>query len=177
MKKIMTLLSMIALAFVGTMMNGCSNKEYDIEKPEQPVGSRNAITLTTTISLPDPETDTDETKALDIDYGKKILSKTFKVGEQVALIYRTPNETSDKVIYTLTEGDITNGGKTATLTFTVSEPVYTENLTYVYPAVITGGKYKASVEGMLMTGLLLCTEHHMSRSYPLPRISCQVRIP
>ena len=146
MKKIMTLLSMIALAFVGTMMNGCSNKEYDIEKPEQPVGSRNAITLTTTISLPDAETDTDETKALDIDYGKKILSKTFKVGEQVALIYRTPNETSDKVIYTLTEGDITNGGKTATLTFTVSEPVYTENLTYVYPAVITGGKYKASVD-------------------------------
>lgn len=141
MKKMMTLLSMIALAFVGTMIIGCSNKEYDIEQPEQPVGSRNAITLTTTISLPDTDT-----KALDIDYGNKILSKTFAVGEKVALIYRTPEETSDKVIYTLTEGDITNGGKTATLTFTVSEPVYTENLTYVYPAVITGGKYKASVD-------------------------------
>ena len=146
MKKMMTLLSMIALAFVGTMMIGCSNKEYDIEKPERPVGSRNAITLTTTISLPDAETDTDETKALDIDYGNKILSKTFKVGEQVALIYRTPNETSDKVIYTLTEGDITNGRKTATLTFTVSNPNYEEAVTYVYPAVITGGKYKASVD-------------------------------
>lgn len=144
MKKIMTLLSMIALAFVGTMMIGCSNKEYDIEQPEQseqPVGSENVITLTTTINLPDTDT-----KALDIDYGNNKLSKTFKVGEQVALIYRTPNETSDKVIYTLTEGDITNEGKTATLTFTVSEPVYTENLTYVYPAVITGGKYKASVD-------------------------------
>ena len=117
MKKMMTLLSMIALAFVGTMIIGCSNKEYDIEQPEQPeqpVGSRNAITLTTTISLPDTDT-----KALDIDYGNKILSKTFAVGEQVALIYRTPNETSDKVIYTLTEGDIT---------------------------IITGGKYKASVD-------------------------------
>lgn len=147
MKKMMTLLSMIALAIVGTMIIGCSNKEYDIakpeqpEKPEQPVDAENVITLTTTISLPDTDT-----KALDIDYGNKILSKTFAVGEQVALIYRTPNETSDKVIYTLTEGDITNGGKTATLTFTVSEPVYTENLTYVYPAVITGGKYKASVD-------------------------------
>lgn len=146
MKKMMTLLSMIALAFVGTMMIGCSNKEYDIEQPEQPVGSRNAITLTTTISLPDAETDTDETKALGIDYVNKKLSKTFKVGEQVALIYKKTNVTSDKVIYTLTEGDITNGGKTAALTFTVSDPDYTKNVTYVYPAIITGGEYKASVE-------------------------------
>lgn len=144
MKKIMTLMSMIALAFVGTMMIGCSNKEYDIEQPEQseqPVGSENVITLTTTINLPDTDT-----KGLDIDYVNKKLSKTFAVGEQVALIYKKTNVTSDKVIYTLTEGDITNGGKTATLTFTVSEPDYTENLTYVYPAVITGGEYKASVD-------------------------------
>lgn len=144
MKKIMTLLSVIALAFVGTMMNGCSNKEYDIKKPEQPeqpVGSPNVITLTTTINLPDTDT-----KALDIDYGNKKLSKTFAVGEQVALIYKKTNVTSDKVIYTLTEGDITNGGKTATLTFTVSNPNYEEAVTYVYPAVITGGEYKASVD-------------------------------
>lgn len=141
MKKMMTLLSMIALAIVGTTMIGCSNKEYDIAKPEQPVDAENVITLTTTISLPDTDT-----KGLDIDYGNKKLSKTFKVGEQVALIYKKTNVTSDKVIYTLTEGDITNGGKTATLTFTVSEPDYMENLTYVYPAVITGGEYKASVD-------------------------------
>ena len=141
MKKMMTLLSMIALAFVGTMMIGCSNKEYDIERPEQPVDAENVITLTTTISLPDTDT-----KALDIDYGNKILSKTFAVGEQVALIYKKTNVTSDKVIYTLTEGDITNGGKTATLTFTVSNPNYEEAVTYVYPAIITGGEYNASVD-------------------------------
>lgn len=144
MKKMMTLLSVIALAFVGTMMMGCANKEYDIEQPEQseqPVGSENVITLTTTINLPDTDT-----KGLDIDYVNKNLSKTFKVGEQVALIYKKTNVTSDKVIYTLTEGDITNGGKTATLTFTVSDPVYTENVTYVYPAIITGGEYNASVD-------------------------------
>ena len=141
MKKMMTLLSMIALAFVGTMIIGCSNKEYDIEQPEQPVDAENVITLTTTISLPDTDT-----KALDIDYGNKILSKTFAVGEQVALIYKKTNVTSDKVIYTLTEGDITNGGKTATLTFTVSNPNYEEAVTYVYPAIITGGEYNASVD-------------------------------
>ena len=141
MKKMMTLLSMIALAFVGTMIIGCSNKEYDIERPEQPVDAENVITLTTTISLPDTDT-----KALDIDYGNKILSKTFAVGEQVALIYKKTNVTSDKVIYTLTEGDITNGGKTATLTFTVSNPNYEEAVTYVYPAIITGGEYNASVD-------------------------------
>ncbi len=144
MKKMMTLLSMIALAIVGTTMIGCSNKEYDIEQPEQPeqpVDAENVITLTTTINLPDTDT-----KALDIDYGNKILSKTFAVGEKVALIYKKTNVTSDKVIYTLTEGDITNGGKTATLTFTVSNPNYEEAVTYVYPAVITGGEYKASVD-------------------------------
>ena len=88
MKKMMTLLSMIALAIVGTTMIGCSNKEYDIEQPERPVGSGNAITLTTTISLPDAETDTDETKALNIDYENKILSKTFAVGEKMAVLYK-----------------------------------------------------------------------------------------
>ena len=137
MKKMMTLLSMIALAFVGTMMIGCSNKEYDIEQPEQPVGSRNAITLTTTISLPDTDT-----KALDIDYGNKILSKTFAVGERMAVLYRSQaggitTDESDP----LTAEDITNGGKTAKFTFQVYEPVKTEDVTYVYPANMVGGSY------------------------------------
>lgn len=142
MKKIMTLLSMIALAFVGTMMIGCSNKEYDIEQPEQPVESENVITLTTTISFPDADTDTDETKALGIDYGKKILSKTFAVGERMAVLYRsqaggiTTNESAP-----LKAEDITNGGKTATFTIKVYTPVTTEDLTYVYPAAMVGGKY------------------------------------
>ena len=142
MKKIMTLLSMIALAFVGTMMIGCSNKEYDIEQPEQPVESENVITLTTTISFPDADTDTDVTKALDIDYGNKILSKTFKVGERMAVLYRsqaggiTTNESNP-----LTAEDITNGGKTAKFTIKVYTPVTTEDLTYVYPAAMVGGSY------------------------------------
>lgn len=138
MKKMMTLLSMIALAFVGTMMNGCSNKEYDIEQPEQseqPVGSENVITLTTTINLPDTDT-----KGLDIDYGNKILSKTFKVGEKMAVLYRSQaggitRDISDP----LTTEYITNGGKTATFTFQVYSPVKTEDVTYVYPAAMVGG--------------------------------------
>ena len=137
MKKMMTLLSVIALAFVGTMMIGCSNKEYDIEQPEQseqPVGSENVITLTTTINLPDTDT-----KGLDIDYGNKNLSKTFKVGEQVALIYKKTSGTGiGKAICTLTEGDITNGGKKAALTFSVSNPNYGEAVTYIYPAAMAG---------------------------------------
>ena len=147
MKRTMRFLSMIALALVGTMMIGCSDKDKDIE---QPVDAENVITLTTTISFPDTDSITDTTKvvarALGIDYENKKLSKTFAVGEQVALIYKKTNDTSDKVIYTLTEGDISNGGKTASLTFTVSDPDYTKNVTYVYPAIITGGEYKASVD-------------------------------
>ncbi len=140
MKKMMTLLSMIALAIVGTTMIGCSNKEYDIEKPEQPVGSRNAITLTTTISLPDAETDTDETKALDIDYGNKKLSKTFAEDERMAVLYRSQaGGITRSISDTLRTEDITNGGKTATFTITVYDPVKTEDLTYVYPAAMVGG--------------------------------------
>ena len=136
----MTLLSMIALAIVGTTMIGCSNKEYDIEKPEQPVGSRNAITLTTTISLPDAETDTDETKALDIDYGNEKLSKTFAVGERMAVLYRSEaGGITRDISDTLRTEDITNGGKTAKFTFQVYSPVKTEDVTYVYPANMVGG--------------------------------------
>ena len=142
MKKMMTFLSMIALAFVGTMMIGCSNKEYDIEQPEQPVESENVITLTTTISFPDADTDTDETKALDIDYGKKILSKTFKVGEKMAVLYRSQaGGITTEGSAALKAEDITNGGKTATFTIKVYDPDKKEDLTYVYPAVMVGGSY------------------------------------
>lgn len=140
----MTFLSMIALAIVGTTMIGCSNKEYDIEKPERPVGSGNAITLTTTISLPDADTDTDETKALNIDYGDKKLSKTFAVGERMAVLYRSPaggGGITRDISAQLKAEDITNGGKTAKFTITVYTPVKTEDLTYVYPAAMVGGSY------------------------------------
>lgn len=141
MKKMMTFLSMIALAIVGTTMIGCSNKEYDIEKPERPVGSGNAITLTTTISLPDAETDTDETKALDIDYGNKKLSKTFAVGEKMCLIYGWGDGLTWDESDLLTAEDITNGGKTAKFTFQVYSPKKTVDLTYVYPAAMVVGSY------------------------------------
>ena len=141
MKKIMTFLSMIALAFVGTMMIGCSNKEYDIEKPEQPVESENVITLTTTISLPDAETDTDETKALNIDYGNKKLSKTFAIGEKMCLIYGLGDGLTTDESDPLTAEDITNGGKTAKFTFQVYDPKKTVDVTYVYPAAMVGGDY------------------------------------
>ncbi len=139
MKKMMTLLSMIALAFVGTMMIGCSNKEFDIEQPERPVESENVITLTTTISLPDAETDTDETKALDIDYVNKNLSKTFAVGEQMAVLYRSQSGLTRDISDPLTAEDITNGGKTAKFTFQIYYPVKTEDVTYVYPAAMVVG--------------------------------------
>ena len=141
MKKIMTFLSMIALAFVGTMMIGCSNKEYDIEKPEQPVESENVITLTTTISFPDADTDTDETKALNIDYVNKKLSKTFAVGEKMCLIYGWGDGLTTDESDPLTAEDITNGGKTANFTFQFYTPKKTVDVTYVYPAAMVGGSY------------------------------------
>lgn len=138
----MILLSIFALAIVGTTMIGCSNNEYDIEQPERPMDSENVITLTTTISLPDAETDTGETKALNIDYGDKILSKTFAVGEKMAVIYKMQSGglTKDNS-NPLTAEDITNGGKTAKFTITVYSPVKTEDVTYVYPADMVGGSY------------------------------------
>lgn len=135
MKKTMNYLSMAALALVGAVMTGCSSED-NIASNQQPAKQDNIVTVTTTIGLGG---DNATTRALNIDYTNKKAVKTFAVGDQVALIYsNTSNEGVKTVSSALTASDITNDGKSANFTFTLTNPKENGYVTYKYPASFIG---------------------------------------
>ena len=130
MKTMKNFLSMAALALVGAMMTGCSNEDDIVN--QQPENKSNLVTVTTTVSLAGGET-----RAV-TDAGVK----TFAVGDQVALKYWNTGIGGsgqwDKALsQVLTAEDISADGKTATLTFTLSNPEADGSIQYVYPATMT----------------------------------------
>ena len=128
MKKTIKFLSIAALALVGAVTVGCSSDDSIIDEPQQHASKSNVVTLTTTVSLDGGA----QTRALTAD-GKK----TFAVNETMALVYKnTSNETVKVVSTALTDGDITNEGKSATFTFELTDPDRSENVTYIYPAAM-----------------------------------------
>lgn len=135
MKKTMNYLSMAALALVGIVMTGCSSED-NIASNQQPAKQDNIVTVTTTIGLGG---DNATTRALAIDYTNKKAEKTFAVGDQVALIYyNTSNEGVKAVSNALTASDITNDGKSANFTFTLTNPQENGWAVYKYPASFIG---------------------------------------
>ena len=135
MKKTMNYLSMAALALVGIVMTGCSSED-NIASNQQSVKQDNIVTVTTTIGLGG---DNATTRALAIDYTNKKAVKTFAVGDQVALIYY--NTSDEKVVAesnALKASDITNDGKSANFTFTLTNPQENSSVTYKYPASFIG---------------------------------------
>ena len=126
MKKTMRFLSMAALALVGAVMTGCSNKDDAIVEPQQP--GNNVVTLKSTVSMDAGGT----TRALAADG-----TKTFAAGETMAVIYKNTSGTTVKAVSAaLTDGDIQSGNKTATFTFNLDNPDKTQNVTYIYPAAM-----------------------------------------
>lgn len=100
---------------------------------ENPNSNGGSVTLTTTVNLPDG----DGSKALDATG-----HKTFAVGDQIAVIYMM--EEGGMLVKVesdpLEAGDITNSGRSATFTVTLTEAPKTgedkNSLTYIYPASI-----------------------------------------
>ena len=130
MSKIMKYMSIAALALTGAMMSSCATDNDIIENAPQAVSEQtakedNIVVLTTTVNR------SAQTKALTPEG-----VKTFAVGEQVALQYdeTTLELTVMAVSEPLTEGDITNDGKTAKFTFTLLNPSPTCDVSFVYPA-------------------------------------------
>ena len=130
MKKI-THISMAALVAMGMLGTSCNKAESpEIETPE--TQKENIVTLTTSVGFA-----VDGTKALAIDYTAKTLTKTFAEGETMVLRYKNTKDDWVKAVSApLTAGDITNGGKSATVTFTLTNPDKTKNVDYIYPAAI-----------------------------------------
>lgn len=136
---------MAALAMVGMMMTGCSNDDNFAQEP-QPEVTNKGMTMTTTISLDDGAA----TRALNPTTGVK----TFAEGDQVAVIYYVGYighddmwhvATHKSVSNALAAGDISNGGKTATITVTLDQHhgdsdedcVYSD-FRIIYPAAMAG---------------------------------------
>jgi hypothetical protein len=124
MKKKFSLFSMAALFFVGAIVTGCSNEDESEPSTPQPTPSK-SITLSTTVSR-DGEGNTRAVTEGGV--------KTFAVGEQIAVIYtNTSSQRMVAVSNALTVGDITNDGKNAKITVTLTDPV-AGSVDYIYPA-------------------------------------------
>ena len=133
MKKTMRFLSMAALALVGAVMTGCSNDDNIINESQQPAG--NVVTLTTIVSLDDGAA----TRSLDIDFTNKKATKTFAVGDKIAVIYEGTYGTVKEESAALTLPDISADGKSAKFTVTLNYPTDNGKVRYIYPAAMAKG--------------------------------------
>ncbi len=138
MKKI-THIGMAALVAMGMLGTSCNKAESpEIETPE--TQKENIVTLTTTVGFA-----TDGTKALAAD-GKK----TFAEGETMAIYYwKNKGDVHEKAVSApLTAGDITNGGKSATFTFTLDNPYKDMSVSYVYPAAMANADFTPNYDAL-----------------------------
>jgi len=129
MKKTMRFLSMAALALVGAATVGCSSDDSIIDEPQQQeVTKNNVVTLTTTVGFDDAA----GTRAL-----TSTGVKTFAVGETMALCYwNTSGNWVKAESNALEAGDIADGSKSATFTFTLTNPTKSGAVVYIYPAAM-----------------------------------------
>lgn len=138
MKKTMRFLSMAALVFVGAITIGCSTED-DSKSLDQP--TTKTVTLTTTISMDGSAT----TRAL-----TEAGVKTFAVDDQIAVIYTNTSSARVKVLSSaLQEGDITNSGKTAKITVTLTNPV-AGSVDYIYPAAMANNDGTPNLSALCM---------------------------
>ena len=135
-------LSMAALALVGAMTVSCSSDDNIIDQPQQQeVTKNNVVTLTTTVGLGGD----DATRAL-----TSTGVKTFAVGETMAIYYwkNKGNDHEKAVSAPLTAGDITNGGKSATFTFTLDNPYKDMSVVYTYPAAMANADFTPNYDAL-----------------------------
>ena len=140
MKKTISFFSMAALFFVGAISTGCSSEDDSTNQTTDPKPSK-SITLTTIVSREGGA----DTRAL-TEGGVK----TFAVGEQIAVVYT--NTSSQQVVAlsnALTADDITNGGKDAKITVTLTDPVAC-SVDYIYPATMANSDGTTNYSALCM---------------------------
>ena len=177
MKKSLRYLCMTALVLMGAVITGCSSDENSIEEPKQPENNK-VVTLTATVSMDGGAT----TRALTPEG-----VKTFAAGETMAVVYKnTDGATAVATSKPLDgSGDIDDGGKNATFTFTLEDPDKTKTVTYVYPAAMVNAdgtiNYDAldSQDGTLSTiasSLDYCTNSGVWNNGALPTLTLENRL-
>lgn len=115
----MRLFAMAALTLAAVATTGCSKDD------EQAESTGKVVVSTTTVSL------TDGNKALN-SQGEK----TFSTGDEVAVVYENTSSTLVKATVTLAEADISNGGKTASITVSMTDPKSGGTVKIIYPAAM-----------------------------------------
>ena len=123
MKTTKYFLSMAALALVGAVMTGCSSED-NLAGNQQPAVKDNIVTVTTTIGLGGGDATTRALSATGV--------KTFAEGDELALFYSNTNE--DEVKAVATAENISADGKSATFTFTLTNPQSGSDISLCYPA-------------------------------------------
>ena len=123
-------MTIVALAMVGIMMTGCANDDDTIGAP-QPENPNKTVTMTTTISREGGNGAT--TRALTAEG-----HKTFVAGDKIAVIYKNTSGETVKVVSEALQdnGDITNSGKKARFTVTLTDPTADGAVRYIYPAAM-----------------------------------------
>lgn len=119
-------LSIAALVIAGALASGCAGSKdlLEISKPEEAPGR--TVILTTSVGF-----GTLPTRALDLSDGRK----TFSVGDRIAVVYtNTGGETVKAVSWALTEDDIREEGKEATITVRLTDPAENAAVRFIYPA-------------------------------------------
>ena len=160
--KTMKYLSMAALAVVGAVVTGCSSDD-NIADGSQSATQDNIVTVTTTVGFDEGAQARGTTRALRIDYENSKADKTFAVGDQVALVY---DNTSDEKVMAVSEalkaGDISVDGKSAMLTFTLTNPKASQTVEYYYPASLVSLNENGNIVVSIATqdGTLADVEHH-----------------
>ena len=129
---------MATLVVMGTILASCANLN------ENQLQENNNFTLTTTLSFDEGAT----TRALSVDFINKKATKTFAVGDQIAVFYIDGKGQSQRVLSNeLTSGDIHNDGKSADFTVTfLNLPGNNAQLRYVYPIYMAKGTIGTSAE-------------------------------
>ena len=122
--KTMKFFSMAALALMGAMITGCSSED-NLAGNQQPAKQDNIVTVTTTIGLGGGDATTRALSAIGV--------KTFAEGDQIALFY-VQNGSSDRVKAVATAENISADGKSATFTFTLTNPISNSFFALCYPA-------------------------------------------
>ena len=136
---------MAALVFMGAITTGCSTED-DSTSLGQPASK--TVTLTTTISMDGSAT----TRAL-----TEAGVKTFAVGDQIAVIYTNTGSTRVKALSNaLTVDDITNEGKTAKITVTLTSPK-AGSVDYIYPASMANSDGTPNLSALCMQDGTLAT--------------------
>ena len=133
----MKYLSIASLVLAGGMIMGCSQEDLPNLQPETPSG--NVVIRTATISMEGEE----PTRSL-TEHGVK----TFEAGDQIAVVYEKTNEVFAKAVATLTAEDITDEGKSATITVTLTNPKTDGVVKYVYPDAMTWDNGNIKFDGL-----------------------------